>query len=187
MATSSTPFHSARLIYRGPEPDSSEDLDLFLAIQQDPLGYQNSDARLSIPQPRASAKAFLKSVSEDALLGAVICIQTPSSADPPAPPVPIGVIHLDRLGPQVAHNRHADIGIDILKAYQGQGYGSEALRVGIRAFAWNEGAVRLYEKLGFTREGASRDCLWFQGKWWDDVQFGMLEHEWRAMQEIEAA
>lgn len=93
------------------------------------------------------------------------------------------------------HHRFADIGIDILPEYQGKGYGSEAIgwilewafmtaglhRVGIRCFAWNEGARRLYARLGFREEGVVRETLFYQGRWWDDVGFGMLEGEWREL------
>lgn len=88
------------------------------------------------------------------------------------------------------------MGIDIVQPYQGKGYGSEAIRwllrfafltaglhrVGISAFAWNTGAIRLYEKLGFKREGIQRDFMWFNGRWWDGINFSMLEDEWRELQ-----
>lgn len=186
------PFRSERLIYRAAEP--SEDEAFFLTIQTDALGYQNANADLSKPQGKKSAGQYLKYVAEEALIGVVICLP---AFDALSKPTPIGVVHLDQLKPAVAHHRHADIGIDIVKAYQGQGFGSEAIRwvlqwafqtaglhrVGVRAFGYNEGAVRLYERLGFTKEGVSREYLWYDAKWWDDIQFGMLEWEWRRMQE----
>lgn len=106
----------------------------------------------------------------------------------------IGEIHLSALPPAHAHHRWTDIGIDILPAYQERGYGGEAIewalryafvqaglhRVRIRAFAWNEGAVRLYKRLGFKDEGREREAAWFMGRWWDAVTLGMLEDEWRA-------
>ncbi|KAK5128257.1 hypothetical protein LTR85_002924 [Meristemomyces frigidus] len=188
------PFRSARLIYRAAEPTSEEDQACFLTIQTDAQAYQNANAAISTPQGKASAQQYLKEIAEESLLGVVICLPAPDST---SKPIPIGAIHLDQLKPALAHHRHADIGIDIVKAYQGQGYGSEAIRwalrwafriaglhrVGIRAFAYNEGAVRLYGRLGFNREGVSREFLWFDGQWWDDVQFGMLAREWTAMQE----
>ncbi|KAF2119322.1 acyl-CoA N-acyltransferase [Lophiotrema nucula] len=104
----------------------------------------------------------------------------------------IGQITLKALPAAMAHHRSTEIAIDILPEYQGKGYGSEAItwvldyafrraglhRVEVRAFAWNEGAVRLYEKLGFAFEGRKREALWHEGKWWDGVEFGMLESEW---------
>ncbi|KAF2439623.1 acyl-CoA N-acyltransferase, partial [Karstenula rhodostoma CBS 690.94] len=105
---------------------------------------------------------------------------------------PIGQIHLNRSSPRMSHHRNTEIGIDILPAYQGRGYGSEAIRwvleyaflraglhkVRIRAFGWNEGACRLYRRLGFVEEGRERESLWHEGRWWDGVEFGMVEGEW---------
>lgn len=183
------PFRSARLIYRAAEPTSEEDQALFLAIQTDAIGYRNAEAAITKPQGKASAEKYLNDVAKDSLLGVVICLDTP------ARPIPIGVIHLDLLKPALAHHRHTDIGIDIVKAYRGQGYGSEAIRwalrwafrtaglhrVSIGAFAYNEGAVKLYKRLGFKEEGVKREFVWSDGRWWDDVQFSMLAQEWERL------
>ncbi|KAK4541135.1 hypothetical protein LTR36_008209 [Oleoguttula mirabilis] len=191
------PFQSARLLYRAAEPTSAEDQALFLTIQTDAAGYQNSNFAISRPQGKKSAEDYLKGVAEECLLGVVICL--PAPADTTSTPIPIGAIFLDQLKPALAHHRHAEIGINIVPAYQGLGYGNEAIRwisrwafrsaglhrVSIRAFSYNEGAVRLYEKLGFQKEGVSRESVWFEGRWWDGVQFGMLAREWREMQEQE--
>lgn len=48
----------------------------------------------------------------------------------------------------------------------------------VRAFEWNSGAIRLYEKVGFKHEGRGRETLWHEGRWWDGVEMGMLEGEW---------
>jgi len=86
--------------------------------------------------------------------------------------------------------------IDILPRYQGRGYGEEAIRwlldyafrrvglhsVRMRAFGWNVGAIRLYERLGFVVEGREREAVWFEGRWWDSVTLGMLEDEWWGIQ-----
>lgn len=47
--------------------------------------------------------------------------------------------------------------------------------------SWNEGAVRLYERLGFVHEGRRRDFFWHDGKYHDSVEMSMLEQEWREM------
>ncbi|PYI28600.1 GNAT family acetyltransferase [Aspergillus indologenus CBS 114.80] len=112
------------------------------------------------------------------------------------PGTPIGVISLRREGGDYAYHRGTSITIDIARPYRGQGYGSEAInwvlhwafrraglhRVEIQALAYNEGAVRLYERLGFTLEGRRREAFWHDGRWYDDVVFGMLEREWEARQ-----
>ena len=94
------------------------------------------------------------------------------------------------------HHRSTSIGLNLLPAYQGKGYGSEAIRwalewafeeagmhrVAIQAFEYNEGARRLYERLGFVHEGTLREAFWHRGRWWADYEYGMLEDEWRAKQ-----
>ncbi len=82
-----------------------------------------------------------------------------------------------------------------MKPYQGQGYGSEAIkwalrfgfrhcnlhRIEIGGFGYNTGALRLYEKLGFKMEGRKRDFFWHDGAYWDLVGLSMLEEEWREL------
>lgn len=106
---------------------------------------------------------------------------------------PIGFITLDGAPPALVHHRKSCIGITLLKPYHGQGYGTEAIewalsfafnrcnlhRVAIGAFAWNAGAIRLYERLGFKIEARHRDFWWHDGRYHDDVELAMLEHEWR--------
>jgi ribosomal protein S18 acetylase RimI-like enzyme len=116
--------------------------------------------------------------------------------DKPSPseqkPTPIGTVALHPVDPMRSHHRHTTIGITISHPYQNKGYGSEAIlwatewafrhanlhRVGIEAFAWNEGAWKLYQRLGFVMEGRTRECVWYDGQWCDVVSLGMLAGEW---------
>ena len=75
----------------------------------------------------------------------------------------------------------------------GRGYGTETValmlghafeklglhRVGLSVFAFNERAIRSYEKAGFREEGRLREAVWRDGRWWDEVQMGVIEREWR--------
>ncbi|KAM0805902.1 acyl-CoA N-acyltransferase [Usnea florida] len=110
--------------------------------------------------------------------------------------MPIGQIHLHP-PPSESHHRKASLSINILPAHQNHGYGTEALqwvlqwgfqtaglhRVELFCFEWNEGARRLYERVGFRLEGRRREALWFEGRWWDLLEFGLLEGEWRGRSE----
>jgi RimJ/RimL family protein N-acetyltransferase len=76
----------------------------------------------------------------------------------------------------------------------GQGYGSDATRlmvdhafsslglhrVALAVFAFNERAIRAYQRVGFTIEGRSREAIWRDGAWWDELHMSVLEPEWRA-------
>ena len=37
-------------------------------------------------------------------------------------------------------------------------------RVSVKVFEYNDGARRLYEKLGFTHEGTIRENWWYDGQ-----------------------
>jgi len=76
----------------------------------------------------------------------------------------------------------------------GRGYGTEAAelmllhafvrlglhRVGLSVFAFNERAIRSYEKAGFRLEGRLREAITRDGRFWDEIQMGALREEWLA-------
>ena len=78
----------------------------------------------------------------------------------------------------------------------GQGYGTEATqlmlehafarlglhRIGLSVFAFNERAIRSYQKAGFSIEGRAREAIWRGGRFWDEVSMSILDTEWRARQ-----
>lgn len=86
------------------------------------------------------------------------------------------------------------LGIGIGAEFQGQGYGGEAVslvldfafrelnlyRVQLTVFAYNEHALKLYEKLGFVREGSFREALHRDGQRYDMLLYGILRREWEA-------
>jgi ribosomal-protein-alanine N-acetyltransferase len=41
----------------------------------------------------------------------------------------------------------------------------------------NTACIRLVEKIGMTREGVARDCIYAQGRWWTEAKYAMLEDE----------
>ena len=77
--------------------------------------------------------------------------------------------------------------------YRRKGYGSQALHMLLRfAFselnlyrvmavvpAYNEGAIRLFQKFGFMEEVRRRKAIHRDGEFWDLVSFGLLNSEWR--------
>lgn len=76
----------------------------------------------------------------------------------------------------------------------GRGYGTEATelmvrhaldtlglhRVGLSVFEFNTRAIRAYEKVGFRLEGRTREAVWRDGAFWDEIHMGILESEWHA-------
>lgn len=51
-------------------------------------------------------------------------------------------------------------------------------RVGLEVYAFNPRGQRVYEKVGFVREGVRRDALRFDGEWVDSVLMAILAPEW---------
>lgn len=92
------------------------------------------------------------------------------------------------------HHRSCTLGIMIASAHQGRGYGSEAVdwaldwafrvaglhAVRLSCFSFNERAARLYARLGFVREGVTREAYYFDCKWYHRILFSILDREWAA-------
>jgi len=74
----------------------------------------------------------------------------------------------------------------------GKGYGSDALRtllgfgfdqlrlerIELEVYDYNEGARRLYERVGFQHEGTSRHALYSDGAFHDVHRMSVLREEW---------
>lgn len=103
----------------------------------------------------------------------------------------IGNCGLEEIDPK---NRSAIFGIVIgEKDYWGRGYGTDATRtllrfafdelnlhrVELHVFAFNERAVKAYQKAGFQEEGRRREAIFRHGRYWDAIVMGVLASEWR--------
>jgi RimJ/RimL family protein N-acetyltransferase len=89
------------------------------------------------------------------------------------------------------HNRSAHVGLSLRPRYRGRGLGADTVRVLCRygfairglhrlqleTLADNHAMISAAERIGFTREGTARGSSWVNGKWIDDVLFGLLEGE----------
>ncbi len=92
-------------------------------------------------------------------------------------------------------SRHTFFWIGIGTAYQGHGYGSDAVRVLLRyafmelnlncvaleAFGYNERALAMYRKVGFKQDGVMRALLYHDGQYYDQIVMSMLRDEWEAL------
>ena len=60
-------------------------------------------------------------------------------------------------------------------------FGSLGLhRIALYVFEFNERAIRAYRRCGFVVEGRSRESIWRDGRWWDELAMSILESDWRA-------
>ena len=89
------------------------------------------------------------------------------------------------------HNRSAHLGLSLRPAFRGRGLGGDTVRVlcrygfairGLRRLQLetltdNHAMIAAAERAGFTREGVTRSSGWVNGRWADDVIFGLLDTE----------
>lgn len=98
------------------------------------------------------------------------------------------------LGVDHWHQGDGWLGIGIGEpAYWGKGFGTDAVRaiarfgfeelnlrrISLGVFAYNERAVRAYEKAGFVVEGRVRQSVFRDGQRWDEFIMGLLREDWR--------
>ncbi len=95
-------------------------------------------------------------------------------------------------------HRCGEIGYVFGPARSGHGYATEAAhrlldlgfgelglhRIVARIDAENHSSARLALRLGMRQEAHLVENEWFKGRWSDEIDFAMLEHEWRAMREL---
>ncbi|MFH7599017.1 GNAT family protein [Streptomyces racemochromogenes] len=91
------------------------------------------------------------------------------------------------------HNRFAHLGLGLLPAARGKGYGTDVVavlchygftvrgfqRLQIETLADNDAMLRAAERNGFVREGVLRSSAWVMGRFLDEVLLGLLVQEWR--------
>ncbi len=94
-----------------------------------------------------------------------------------------------------AEHRGGEIGYVLHPGYSGHGYATEAAhrllhmafddlglhRVIARIDAENQSSARLAARLGMRQEAHLVQNEWFKGRWSDEIDFAILEDEWRAM------
>ena len=82
-------------------------------------------------------------------------------------------------------------GVAVYHDHRGHGYAVDAVRILLKYGFWeqryqkcnsvcfhtNQASIRMHEKLGFIREGLIRRNCFFNGKYHDDVLFGMTREE----------
>lgn len=187
---------SKRLIYRAVEKGDHD--ALLKTLDSDSESFINISSALPAPLGKKDMEEYYEYLQKK-LLAVAICLPAPPVSNTqdggtPPQPIPIGVISLEEIPARHHQHRGSEIAVNVVKEYRGQGYGTEAIewalewgfeyaglhRIGIVAFAYNAGAVRLYERMGFAREGVKRDCIYSKGRFWDVVLLSMLEEEWRA-------
>lgn len=172
-------LRTARLTLRRSEP---RDVEARLAMGRDRDIYRmfGLDIAGLPPFARENAQAWTARIDDHPCAWVIA-----------APDDAIGEIRIEN---PVDADARASLSIGILdRARLGQGLGVEAIRavsifaferldlhrLSVRVLAFNERAIRAYEKVGFRREGVERESARVGGVWHDDVLMGLLAHEMR--------
>jgi len=96
-----------------------------------------------------------------------------------------------------AIHRSGEVGYVLHPSHEGNGYATEACRalldlafgdLGLhrvtgRIDARNHASAAVLRRLGMRQEAHLRQNEWFKGGWSDEIDFAILEDEWRALRE----
>ncbi len=175
-------LHTERLLLRS---FHDSDVETFAAYRSDPevARYQSWDAPYSVKW----AKAFIEEMknTRPATPGKwyQVAIELKSSH------MLIGDCAFCLLAEDA---RQAEIGFTLARAYQGQGYATEAVkrlldylfgelglhRVRAICDAENSASAKLMERLGMRREAHWIENIWFKGGWGSEYGYALLDREW---------
>ena len=85
-----------------------------------------------------------------------------------------------RIGIGMAENRRKGFGTQALQMLLRYAFAELNLyRVTALTPAYNDGAIKLFNKFGFVEEVRRRQALNRDGKFWDLIAFGLLNSEWQ--------
>ena len=90
----------------------------------------------------------------------------------------------------------ADIGYELNSKYWGRGYATVAAnallafgfhdlklhRIWAHCILENTASAHVLEKIGMRREGHFHENEWMKSRWWDTLQYAILDHEWYSQQ-----
>lgn len=180
---SAFPMHTQRLILR---PFEEGDIEAFAAYRSDPeiARYQGWDA----PYTRERAAAFVREMMTVVPGQPGVWMQIAlSRRDAP------GLIGDCAFCVLQEDPRQAEIGFSLARAWQGQGYMTEAVlrlldylftdlklhRVRANCDPQNEASARVLRRVGLRHEGRFIDSLWLKGGYVSEDWYAILRSEWR--------
>ncbi|KAF5622077.1 uncharacterized protein FTJAE_11044 [Fusarium tjaetaba] len=158
IASVTKAFQSERLIYRSPEDNDKDKEFFFKHIENDPVAKALADPSVLRPRNKKGVEDFLTEFQKSTL--AVVLCLSPTEAKTQniesEEPVPIGFICIGWGGKRnnMEQHRATHIGIVIAEPFRNKGYGGESINWALD---------------------------WAFRRWWDMIDYGMLEHEWEAL------
>lgn len=102
-------------------------------------------------------------------------------------PTPIGLFTARNV------RQRPNIALWLDEEFHGEGYGKEAASlaietifacydvpsIGAGVYEFNHASVSVLESLGFTQEGRQRKYKFYDGRYYDNLKYGILREEWR--------
>ncbi len=178
-------FETERLVVK---PHTMANLTAFNRWENDPELLYYNDEPPHIPQTLEDTRRYLERISEVDEDGRIIHFAIHLARDDRF--IGYGMVALiDRV------NQRCQLGITIGEPEDwGRGYAREALvpvidycfrqlglhRVAAGVYAFNERSRRLFERLGFSREGVARESVAKRGRFEDEYLYSLLRAEWEA-------
>ncbi|GLB61038.1 GNAT family N-acetyltransferase [Cytobacillus sp. NCCP-133] len=167
------------------EPFTEKDFDLLLSwITTTELMVQWRIAHFKFPVDHGQLAKYISSANQSNSTEYIYkVIETETEAT-------VGHISLGRID---WTNETGRIGkVFVTPAARGKGYASEMIRqilaiafnelklnrVSLGVFDFNRGAIKVYEKAGFQKEGLLRQTNKVKGEYWNLIEMGILRSEW---------
>ncbi len=179
-----TPFpilETKRLILRKLQPDDAPEV-LALFSDDDVLRYHDLSPLHSLVEATNLIRRLTRRYQDFSGLRWAITLRNSDDRL-------IGTGGLNRI---TTHNMLGMIGYDLIPAYWGQGYATEAVRavvqfgfenVGLnrleaQTMLWNVASMRVLHKVGFTEEGILREWGYWKGAYHDLRMYSLLRREY---------
>lgn len=158
------------------------DIDTLARWYEDVDFLRFYDFHPAVPKTRAQLKKIYENGDDNAFIPLAVRKKGSDGL--------IGLVEIDGIS---QNNRFAWISIGFgIENERGKGYGYEALslavnyafnelnleRLQLNVISYNEAGIRLYEKLGFKKEGVYREAVLRDGIRSDLYLYGLLRREW---------
>lgn len=169
-------------------PIKKADISLFLKWFNDPEVTQY--LTLYLPMTEMAEEKWIEESVARANSDVNLVIEIVNKGTPQA----IGSLGLNHLKMK---DREGTFGIVIgEKDLWERGYGTEATQLIINygfeqlnlhrivslVCSFNERSLNLHKKVGFVEEGRRRKAVFKNGQYWDLIEFGVLENEWKSVE-----
>ena len=175
-------WEGEKIRLRGFEPSDIEFLSAWIDTDDARAGY-----RVEFPISKESQKEWVNIQSKKKGEGDKYCfiIETRDGK-------PVGSINSHGCDIRVGKFLY---GIGIKGDYRRQGYATEAIylllnyffrelryqKVNVNVFSFNQASISLHEKFGFKLEGRLRRTVFTDGKYYDELLYGMTDEEFQLL------